>query len=473
MKQTAYNVAVFLAVVGVLCSAGTATSEEIQQQQEPARLLNMTEAFELAMTGSPALDTARMATEEADAELDIARSEYQPRIEVQAMLAPITSHYTPLDNSKPFDTREGDLGGLGDWGVWAKLNVKLYQPLYTCGKIVWLNRARQLGVEVSRAREKMALADTRLEVQRGFFALALTRRLTGVIEEGRGYFEKARKHLKKLEDSDDPSFDPVDTMKINVFEAQIIEREYQAKRMLELSQGQLRRLIGEDPSSTTGFETSDPEPVEPVEAIDLDSALSSALQNRAELVALRTGVMAREAEAVARFRSFFPDFLLYAEFDYAYSNVADNLSYPYYDPFNSLGFGVGLVMRFDLNIGKKLGELKKARAKKTGLAYELQGAELAVKLEIKKLYSEMTDARAMMDTRKTALKSARGWVIAKLDLYENGLAGLQDITDGLTQFFMAQLGYYQSIYDFNIAVAALERATGVALVPMPQRNLAQ
>jgi outer membrane protein TolC len=472
MKQTAYNVAVLLAVVGVLCSAGTAASDEIQQQQEPARLLNMTEAFELAMTGSPALDTARMATEEADAELDIARSEYQPRIEVQAMLAPMTGHHMPADINAA-TSYSSDLGDLSEWGVWTKINVKLYQPLYTCGKITWLNRARQLGVEVSRARENMALADTRLEVQRGFFALALTRRLTGVIEEGRGYFEKARKHLKKLEDSDDPSFDPVDTMKINVFEAQIIEREYQAKRMLELSQGQLRRLIGEDPSSTTGFETSDPEPVVPVETIDLDSATSSALQNRAELVALRTGVMAREAEAEARFRNFFPDFLLYAEFDYGYSNVVDDLTFPFYDPYRTLGFGVGLVMRFDLNIGKKLGELKKARAKKTGLAYELQGAELAVKLEIKKLFSEMNDARAMMDTRKTALKSARGWVIAKIDLYENGLVGLQDITDGLTQFFMAQLGYYQSIYDFNIAVAALERATGVALVPMPQRNLAQ
>jgi len=213
--------------------------------------------------------------------------------------------------------------------------------------------------------------------------------------------------------------------------------------------------------------------VEPVGSPSLNELVQTGLDNRVELAALRTGIKAREAEVEARFRNFFPDFLLYGEFNVSFSNVADNMPFPYYDPYNDLYLGAGLVMRFDLNIGKKLGQLKVARAKKSGLQAELDAAENGIALEISKLFMEMDDARTMMETRRNALKAARGWVIAKTDLFENDLCGLQDIIDGLTQFFLAQVSFQQSIYDFNMAVAALERATGVELVPVPGSDVEQ
>jgi len=262
-------------------------------------------------------------------------------------------------------------------------------------------------------------------------------------------------------------------MKVNVYEARIIEQEMNARRMKDLAGGQLRRLVGEDPLSAMDFVTADePQPVVPQVELDLETAVASALENRPELLALRIGVEAREAEAEARFRNFFPDFVLFGEFEYAYSNVADDLSFPYSDPFNTLGFGFGLAMRFDLNIGAKLGQFRKTNAARTALQAELDGAETSIRLEVGKLFAEMHDASAMLSTRETALKSARGWVIAKTDLFENDMASLQEVIDGLTQFFLAQLAYHQAIYDYNVAVATLERATGVELIPLSALDMA-
>ncbi len=228
-----------------------------------------------------------------------------------------------------------------------------------------------------------------------------------------------------------------------------------------------------DPMARVDFLTVDePVPMTPMVELDLEAAVVAALDNRPELAALRTGIRAREAEEEARFRKFFPDFVFFAEFEYAYSNVADDMTFPYYDPFNTLGFGAGLAMRFDLNIGAKLGELKKTRAQKSALQVELDGAETSIRLEVEKLFMEMQDAKSMIAVLENALKSARGWVIAKLDLFENGMATLQEVVDGLTQFFLAQLAYYQAVYDFNLAVAMLERATGVELVSTAALDMA-
>lgn len=441
---------------------------------QDARILSIEDVLDIALQNNPRIIKARLGTEESQAEYDTATAEMHPRIEVTTSLAPVPGHRIG-DPATPFaGTPDRDFGDLGEWGIWARLNIKLYQPIYTSGKITWLRRAHQLGVQVGKAREEIARADVRLEVMQAYYGLMLTKKLASVLAEGRGYFDKARKHLKKMEDEDDPSFDPVDTMKVSVYEAQIIERELQAKRMMKLAEGQLRRLMDEDPLSNTTFVVPlDLEPVEIGDTQSLPDLIQSGLVNRVELAALRTGIKAREAEVEARFRNFFPDFLLYGEFNVSFSNVGDNMPFPYYDPYNDLYVGAGLVMRFDLNIGKKLGQLKLARTKKSGLLAELDAAETGISLEISKLFMELEDARSMMETRRNALKAARGWVIAKTDLFENDLCGLQDIIDGLTQFFLAQVSFQQSIYDFNIAVAALERAAGVELAPIQGSDVEQ
>ena len=90
-----------------------------------------------------------------------------------------------------------------------------------------------------------------------------------------------------------------------------------------------------------------------------------------------------------------------------------------------------------------------------------------MRLEVEKLFLEMNDAQSILSAQAGALKAARSWVLAKTDLYQYGLAELRDTLDGLVQFFTSQMAYLQAIYDYNVAVAALERATGMLLPDDP------
>jgi outer membrane protein TolC len=78
----------------------------------------------------------------------------------------------------------------------------------------------------------------------------------------------------------------------------------------------------------------------------------------------------------------------------------------------------------------------------------------------------MADARTMADSQGQALKAARDWVEDKLDKYEHDQASLRDALDGLLPYLLARLEAQKALYDFDVAAAALERASGMDLVPL-------
>ncbi|HNU70033.1 MAG TPA: TolC family protein, partial [Myxococcota bacterium] len=136
--------------------AGSTDASLTVQPDKAPRILSIEDVLELALQNNPRIIRARLGTEESQAEYDAATAEMHPRIEVTTSLAPVPGHRIG-DPATPFaGTPDRDFGDLGEWGIWARLNIKLYQPIYTSGKITWLRRAHQLGVQVGKAREDIA-----------------------------------------------------------------------------------------------------------------------------------------------------------------------------------------------------------------------------------------------------------------------------------------------------------------------------
>lgn len=421
------------------------------------RVFSFQEAIDHALVHSGLLAAAKAGTDIFEAKLQAAKAEHVPRLQFTQLIAPMVGQRGNAVEGRT---------DLHEWGFFSHSEVSGYVPIVTFGKIHYLKKARRLGVEVGKAMEEIAKAEVRFQVSKAYFQLSLARELSSVITEGRKYFDVAKRHVDKMEADDDPSFDPVDKMKIRVYEALIMQYDLAAKRGLTLALGQTRRMIGLDPHDGVDFITAAPVPVVPRSEVTLQVAIDAALESRAELVALRKGILAREAEVSARKFRFFPDLVAVGQAKYSYSNVADNQSSPFaYDPFNTWTVGGGVALRWDINIGQRLAELKEAKAERAKLVAQLDEADRGVRLEVEKLFLEMNDAKSMLSAQADALKAARSWVLAKTDLYQNGLAELRDTLDGLVQFFTSQMAYLQAIYDYNVAVAALERATGMILLP--------
>ncbi len=438
---------------------GSSLARDLDRPEPPAHLppslppvLTLPDAIEYAREHSGIVAAARAGTEALEAKLRQAEWTAWPHASVRALLAPMARQYgNPVSGGTD----------LGEWGVFAYTEVTGTWPLVTFGKISNLKEAARRGVDVGRAREEIARAEAAFRVKRGFHALALAREMAEVIREGRDYLDKARRHLDDLEAADDPSFDPVDRMKMRVYDASVLGRELQATRGAEVARAALRVTLGLDPTDPVDFEAGAPRPVAAPEDLSLEDLVRRALEARPDLLALRRGVRAREAEVAARRAAFFPNLFVAGQFKYGYSNVADPQPSPFAnDPFNTYTAGGAVGVEMDLEIGKKLGELREAEAEVERLRAETREAENGVRLEVEKLYREMRDARRMVAAQEDAVAAARGWVIAKTDLYDNDLCDLNDVLAGLVQFFQARMDALQAVHDFNVAVAALERAVG-------------
>jgi outer membrane protein TolC len=62
---------------------------------------------------------------------------------------------------------------------------------------------------------------------------------------------------------------------------------------------------------------------------------------------------------------------------------------------------------------------------------------------------------------KAGEKAGRQWIAAIAQNLAVGLSEAKDFSDALMAFFQARIRYLQSMYDYNLAAAALTRATGV------------
>lgn len=423
--------------------------------QDVPKLFTVAQALEFASKHSPLVMAAKAGTEALEAKLREADFAAWPHASFKALFAPMARQYG--------DAVRGGTD-LGEWGIFAYTEVVGTLPIYTFGKVGYLKEAARWGVDVGKAREAIAVAEVAFRVKRGFEGLALAIELAEVIKEGKEYLEKARKHLEELEASDDPSYDPVDRMKLRVYETDVLDRELRVQRQAQLAKALLRMTLGIEPTKPVEFAITAPRPIAPAE-LSLEEAVRLALEKRPELVAMRHGIKGREAEVAARRAAFFPNVFLLGQFKYGYSNVADPQASPFAnDPFNTYTAGGGLGIEMDLEFGQKSALLRQAEAELAKMQEELREAENAVRVEVERLFLEMRDAKRLVAEYEEAVSAARGWVIAKTDLYENDLCGINEVLDGLVQFFRVRLEALQAIHDYNVAVASLERAVGTELV---------
>ena len=125
-----------------------------------------------------------------------------------------------------------------------------------------------------------------------------------------------------------------------------------------------------------------------------------------------------------------------------------------------------MSLRWDMDLGRKLGEWREAQAVRHNLEAGLADAERGVRVEVETLYREMIDARTMADSQQKALKSATDWVESQLVGYENDKTQLRDVLSGLLSFLVTRIEARKAIYDLDVAMAALERASGMNLIPL-------
>jgi outer membrane protein TolC len=349
-------------------------------------------------------------------------------------------------------------------GVYTRTEIKLVQPVYDFGKIAAGVDAAENGVAALRQKQAGSTADVELNVRKAYWGRKLARELLDTLDEGTGYIDEAQKKIDKQLAAGSGNVTVTDRLRLRTVRAEIDARTLETKRLAELAVTGLRTLLGSEAPAELDV---DDEPFEPLEIPErpITHYEESARLNRPEVRALDYAVKAKQALSSLEQRREYPDLALVATGSYAYAPSVDSPTNAFAsNPFNGLGVGLAAFLRVPLDLGPKLARAERTRAEADETDLRRREALGGIAFEVRKAYSEVSEAQARVAAVQKGEKAGKAWVTAVAQNFAIGLAEARDFSDALTAFFTMRARYLQSVYDLNIAAAALTRATGA---PVP------
>jgi outer membrane protein TolC len=442
-----------------------------------AKKMTLPELLEAAREVSPGMHAAHAATEGVEAQVSEARRNWLPQGSLQSVLAPSPkiSCYdatpgmavppgTPTDkyNCVQTGSPEASIWDVNWTHVFTRTEVTLIQPVWDFGKIAAGVEAAKAGVGVSEQKESAARGDVEQNVRKAYWGLKLARDILDMLDTGSGYVDDGQSKIDKDLDKGTGTASVTDKLRMRTVRAEVDARILEAKRGQGLARDGLRALLG--PQTPDDIDVDD-EPFEPVAIQEHPVTYYEDLAryNRPEARLVDYAVKAKGALADLERRKEYPDLVLIATGAFARAqDVQDpqNAFMSHY--FHSTTAGVAAALRMQLDLGPRIARATRTAAEAEEVGYRKAEALGGIQLEVRKAYGEVTEAQARIRAVQKGQRAAKAWMAAVVQNFSLGLAETRDLTDALLAFFNMQARYLQAVYDYNIAVAALTRATGAS-----------
>ena len=446
-------------VVFALALVSAVVRAEAPQPPEAVPTYTMAQAVEHALQHNPAMASADAEIDVYEAKLIQAISGYVPRFKLTTLVSAM-----PAVRGDAFN----GYVDLDEWGPFLRIEVEGGVPIYSFGKLEALNAMAHAGIDVAQAKRRVVVEEITYQAKRAFFGWQFTRELREMIDEGKTYLDKARRRLEDMEARDDPEYDQIDMLKVKVYEGDIRSRELDLDKGAFMAYEGMRVVLGLADDAKFAIAEAPLEAL-PIEILPVDRYVAMASRLRPELEAARAGVQASEYNVDLRFAKMLPSLGIVGNYAFSYSPVADDQRSPFsIDPYNGNGGGAVLGLEWELDIMQKIGEYDEAKASRDKVTKDVELARSKLLLDVKESWQDLNRYAVLIGVQARAMRAARGWLVAKSDLYDAGFATMQDVVDALLEYYKRKMGHIEAIYNFNLAAIELSRRVGVDVTTLTQ-----
>jgi outer membrane protein TolC len=450
----------------VLCAAAAAAAMLVSSPAS-ARKMNLQQLLEMAR-GNPGLQASAAATSAMQAQVMEAKLNWLPQGDILSLLAPspdIQCNPPQFAGGQPqpcltTSAPEASLRNVSWNRVFTRTELKLIQPLYDFGKISAGVAAAEAGVNVSRQREAGARADLELNVRKAYYGLKFAREVIDMLEQGSSYVDEGTQKVEKDLASGTGNVTVTDKLRMRTVRAELDARILEAKRLQNLARESLRTLLG--PEAPSDIDVDD-DPFEPPDVKERGVSYYEDLarMGRPEVRLLEYAVKAKNALADLERRREYPDLVLIATAAFARAQTVDDPNNAFLSHyFNSTSAGVAAALRMQLDLGPKIARARKTKYEAEEVEYRRSEALGGILLDVRKTYAETNEALARVSAMAKGEKAGKAWISAVAQNFAVGLAEARDLSDALIAFFGMRTRYLQAVFDLNIALSALGRATG-------------
>jgi outer membrane protein TolC len=362
-------------------------------------------------------------------------------------------HYGHPEDAQPF-------GGVG-----VAINLSLIQPFYTFGKIESAIGAARAQSERFKAEVEGARADARHRATEAWWKLKWAKAALAVAEYDVGHYANWVAGIEESIARGDKKFTEREQLYSRLALVGAKTRLEQLRKDVMMAQVQMR-TISHDPEATT--DESELE-LEPFEEQSLDYYESAMRRLRSEALQIASGMEASRLWARYRLTEMLPDIGMVSGFAYANATATNDPAAlgggPRYvgGPFGYLAFG----LRAPLDYANRLAIYRVAQAEhRSNLArreYWMGG----LGLEVEKALLDVKETRAREQRTGHAEKVARGWLVASDLNWRTLRTDGRELMDVTRQYAEWRLQHLRAVYDANMSLSWLKRATGLANLVAP------
>ena len=358
--------------------------------------------------------------------------------------------YTRLEESPRMTVLFGGLEQtlvLGPENLYAT-QLTLRQPLFAWGRIYHWDRQAGLNYRLVNEEYRQVKNGLVFGVKRAFYNTLLARQFVTIAKEAvdvaNSHYETTRALYKEGRVSD---YD-VSRAKVQLVNNQT--RLIKAKNSLKLAREELSLLLNtelEEPWDVEGelfFEKRD---------VDLQDAINKALAERSEIkqLMIREDIVEISIKLARAENRPSVDLLV----NYQYTN-------PFYNREEWGGiWNAILSLNFPLFSGfSDWGRIKQAKAGLEQVKILNSQVKERIKLEVRKAIFDMEEAKERIEAQSENVKLARENLRIAEERHRQGLMSQIELRDAQLSLTQAETDYFQSLYDYDVASASLDRALG-------------
>lgn len=347
------------------------------------------------------------------------------------------------------------------WGPYIHSELKLQMPIYTWGKIDAYINAANNGVKVAENEKLQKTNEVIYEVKKYYHSYLLARTLKKVVEDMKKILDEAIEKAQKLYEEGNGEVKKSDLEKLKVYLGEAEKYLHESEKGVLMARLALMQKMGMSENKDFEIEESKLNRIS-YELRDVDYYIELAFKKRPEWNMLKTGIKAKEFLLEAEKADRYPVFFLGGSAVYSKAWVVKDQKNPWLnDEFNNFYGGVAVGAKFDFapkTLNAKI-EAKKAEVDKL---YEKEKfARDGIILQVKNSYYTAKEAYENITSARKAMDAADKWVIAAGITYGLGTGDVKDALEGLAAKAKTQKDYYQAIFDYNMAVAELEKNCGL------------
>ena len=420
-------------------------------------MLTLDQCIQIALKINAEIKERRAGVTGARAKKSQADAARYPQIDGLALIGP-----SPRAQGNQVDSPD-DQGNIIITGAFARGIFSLVQPIFTFGEISGLRSAAASNIKVESAKVDQKAGEVITKVKGYYYGYLLARDLLSLVKEVKGELDGAKKKVRKALDEDAEWVDEIDLYKLEAFTSMVEGTMAQAMKSVRLAMGALKFSMGLPGDRQIALADSHIVPdVSRVEKLPFYQERS--LKLRPEVRQIREGLKALRSLVKVEQSKYFPKLFVGVLLDVAEATNRDELNNPFViDPLNHETGGVVVGFKWHFDFGITAGRVSEARAEVQKVIHKRTIALQGIPLQVRKAHEEFLEASKNIKSTENSYKFAKKWLVASIANFDLGIGEAEEIFKALEQYAKIRAENYKQIYAYNMAIANLDRASGLAM----------